>query len=72
MKTGIFYFTTCFHGFGILRHVDPFVKMLHKYAENSIRYCLIRQLNSEVTWASTIEIKKHGFHNAMPTIQNFN
>ena len=22
-----------------------------KYAENSIRYCLIRQLNSEVTWA---------------------
>ena len=30
MKTGIFYFTTCFHGFGILRHVDPFVRMLHK------------------------------------------
>ena len=29
MKTGILYFTTCFHGFGILRHVDPFVKMLH-------------------------------------------
>ena len=30
----------------------------HKYAENSIRYCLIRQLNSEVTWASTVEINK--------------
>ena len=29
MKTGIFYFTTCFHGFGILRHVNPFVRMLH-------------------------------------------
>ena len=29
MKTGIVYFTTCFHGFGILRHVDPFVRMLH-------------------------------------------
>ena len=28
MKTGILYFTTCFHGFGILRHVDPFVRML--------------------------------------------
>ena len=31
MKTGILYFTTCFQGFGILRHVDPFVKMLHIY-----------------------------------------
>ena len=29
MKTGILYFTTCFHGFAILRHVDPFVRMLH-------------------------------------------
>ena len=29
MKTGILYFTTRFHGFGILRHVDPFVRMLH-------------------------------------------
>ena len=31
MKIGIhvLYFTTCFHGFGILRHVDPFVRMLH-------------------------------------------
>ena len=29
MKTGILYFTTCFHGFGILRHVNPFVRMLH-------------------------------------------
>ena len=42
-----------------------------KYAENSIRYCLIRQLNSEVTWASTVEIKQPGFHYAIPTIQNF-
>ena len=32
MKTGILYFTTCFHGFAILRHVDPFVRMLHIYA----------------------------------------
>ena len=32
MKTGILYFTTCFHGFAILRHVDPFVRMLHNYA----------------------------------------
>ena len=31
MKTAILYFTTCFHGFGILRHVDPFVRMLHIY-----------------------------------------
>ena len=44
----------------------------HKYAENLIRYCLIRQLNSEVTWACTVEIKKHGFHYVIPTIQNFN
>ena len=33
----------------------------HKYAENSISYCLIRQLNSEVTWASTVEIKNMVF-----------
>ena len=32
MKTGILYFTTCFHGFDILRFVDPFVRMLHIYA----------------------------------------
>ena len=31
MKIGILYFTTCFHGFAILRHVDPFVRMLHIY-----------------------------------------
>ena len=31
MKTGILYVTTCFHRFGILRHVDPFVRMLHIY-----------------------------------------
>ena len=30
-KIGILYFTTCFHGFAILRHVDPFVRMLHIY-----------------------------------------
>ena len=33
MKTGILYFTTCFHGFGILRHVDSFVRMLHIYIQ---------------------------------------
>ena len=33
MKTGILYFTTCFHGFGILRHVDPVVRMLHIYGD---------------------------------------
>ena len=31
MKTGILYFMACFQGFGILRHVDPFVRMLHIY-----------------------------------------
>ena len=38
----------------------------HKYAENSIRYCLIRQLNSEVTWASTVEIKNMVFTTPYP------
>ena len=33
----------------------------HKYAENSIPYCLIRQLNIEVTLASTVEIKNMVF-----------
>ena len=36
-KTGILYFTTCFHGFDILRHVDPIVRMLHIFHE-SISY----------------------------------
>ena len=43
MKIGILYFTTCFHGFAILRHVDPFVRMLHilqtckrKYKHNNV------------------------------------
>ena len=44
MKTGILYFTTCFHGFAILRHVDPFVRMLHKYGINfqslSLAHCI--------------------------------
>ena len=31
MKTDILYFTTCFQGFGILQHVDPFVRMQHIY-----------------------------------------
>ena len=39
----------------------PTISIKHKYAENSIRYCLIRQLNSEVTWASTVEIKNMVF-----------
>ena len=34
MKTGILYFTTCFHCFVILRHVDPFVRMLHIYTNH--------------------------------------
>ena len=38
----------------------------HKYAENSIRYGLIRQLNSEVTWASTVEIKNMVFTTPYP------
>ena len=38
----------------------------HKYAENSIRYCLIRQLNNEVTWASTVEIKNMVFTTPYP------
>ena len=38
----------------------------HKYAENSIRYCFIRQLKSEVTWASTVEIKNMVFTTPYP------
>ena len=41
MKTGILYFTTCFHGFGILRHVDPFVKMLHIYLRSKETFCYL-------------------------------
>ena len=44
MKTGILYFTTCFHGFGILRHVDPFVRMRHIYAVASPRLRYLKQL----------------------------
>ena len=39
--------------------ISHLLTIKHKYAENSIRYCLIRQLNSEVTWASAVEIKKN-------------
>ena len=44
----------------------------HKYTDNSIRYYLIRLLNSEV--ASTVEIEKKTcfFYYAIPTIKNFN
>ena len=42
MKTGILYFTTCFHGFGILRHVDPFVRMLHIYLKHIVVTCTVR------------------------------
>ena len=38
----------------------------HKYARHSIRYCLIRQLNSEITWAITIEIKSMCFTTPYP------
>ena len=50
MKTYILYFTTCFHGFGILRHVDPFVRMLHIYIVTTVEqypkkfnamYCIV-------------------------------
>ena len=41
MKTGILYFTTCFHGFAILRHVDPFVRMLHILNSKSVQYYFI-------------------------------
>ena len=30
-KTGILYFATLLDGFDILRHVDPFVRILHIY-----------------------------------------
>ena len=41
MKIGILYFTTCFYGFAILRHVDPFVRMLHnKICINKNTYTL--------------------------------
>ena len=48
MKTGILYFTTCFHGFGILRHVDPFARMLH---------ILERSLTAKVIVSITFSIK---------------
>ena len=49
----------------------------HKYAENSIRYCLTRQLNSDcwqiecwmiaqTPWASTVEIKNMVFTTSYP------
>ena len=37
-----------------------------KYAENSIRYCFIRQLKSEITRASTGEIKNMVFTTPYP------
>ena len=45
MKTGILYFKTCFHGFSILRHPDPFVRMLHKCVGilKKARPCLTRK-----------------------------
>ena len=50
MKTGILYFTTCFHGFGILRHVDPFVRMLHIYASlNATQTVSLVYFNSPTT-----------------------
>ena len=59
MKTGILYFTACFHGFGILRHVDPFVRMLHisglehkliaSYLSNRKQYVMFNNKNSEFT-----------------------
>ena len=44
MKTGILYFTTCFHGFGIMRHVDLFVRMLHIYVIWTIKILLSLRL----------------------------
>ena len=55
MKTGIFYFTTCFHGFGILRHVDPFVRMLHIYVKsaplpiNPVKYYILFKVETYVS-----------------------
>ena len=48
MKTGILYFTACFHGFGILRHVDPFVRMLHIFklndpSDNTFKFDLVTE-----------------------------
>ena len=40
-EIGILYFTTCFHGFAILRHVDPFVRMLHIYRYSIYIYIYI-------------------------------
>ena len=50
MKTGILYFTTCFHGFDILRHVDPFVRTLHilyiSILTNNIRYSITNEITT--------------------------
>ena len=46
MKIGILYFTTCFHGFAILRHVDPFVRMLH--------ICSLDLYGVKISFASTV------------------
>ena len=50
MKTGILYFKTCFYGFGILRHVDPFVRMLHIYKNNE-QYMYTLELNTSTILA---------------------
>ena len=45
---------------------NPMSHLPTKYAENSIRYCRIRQPNSQVTWASTVEIKNMVFTTPYP------
>ena len=71
MKTGIFYFTTCFHGFGILRHVDSFVRMLHNndvlstisncLSQYNVEHCVIAgDFNTDLSRANsgnTISLK---------------
>ena len=49
---------------------NPMSHLPTKYAENSIRYCLIRQPNSQVTWASTVEIKNMVFTTPYPRFKS--
>ena len=62
MKTGILYFTTCFHGFAILRHVDPFVRMLHIFESNFLIYALNCRIKSDFAFLRVI-FKSVGFKN---------
>ena len=57
MKTSILYFTTCFHGFGILRQVDPFVRMLHIFIV--LTQFTYKQIFNFTHWVKEIQNMKY-------------